>query len=311
MKKIIYFVLILFFVIVLLPTCIVLCTGKKTISSEITSNGPFVTVLKHDTGQTESYSLEKYLEGVVAAEMPASFHAEALKAQAVAARTFIYNRIISDSPDPDHPDAHVCTDSTHCKAFFSEEHLETKMGDGWYETYFPKIQASVIETCGEIVTYENEPIVAVFHSTGRGRTENAKDVWGGDLPYLKSVESSGDISSPKFTSTVEVAKTKVCETLGVTEAHVYGYERSEGGAVLTVNIGGYLFKGTDIRSYFDLKSANFEIEEKDDAFIFHVKGSGHGVGLSQYGANALAEAGSNYIDILTTYYTDVSLSKAW
>ena len=311
MKKITFSILIIFIATILLPTCIVLCLGKKPLTKKENAEGPVVSVYMHDTGDTVSFPLEKYLEGVVAAEMPASFHPEALKAQAVAARTFIYNRIFENVTDSDHPDAIVCTDSTHCKAWISEEKMHSGMGEGWYETYYPKIKASVTETSGEIVTYESEPIVAVFHSTGSGRTENAKDVWGGDLPYLKSVESAGDTSSPKFSSTAEIPKTKICEILGVTEARVYGYERSEGGAVLTVNIGGFLFRGTDIRAYFDLKSANFEIEETEESFIFHVKGSGHGVGLSQYGANAMAEEGNDYKKILTAYYTGVSISKAW
>ena len=311
MKKTLFFILVIFIITILLPTCIVLCFGTKDGPKTAVLNAPTVSVYMHDTGKTTSFPLETYLEGVVAAEMPASFHNEALKAQAVAARTYIYNRIYEGTADPDHPDAAVCTDSTHCKAWISEEKMKTDMGDGWYETYYPKIKSSIMETAGEIITYESEPIVAVFHSTGSGRTENAKDVWGGDLPYLKSVESPGDISSPKFSSVQEIPKTKICETLGISDPHVYGYERSEGGAVLTVNIGGYLFRGADIRSYFDLKSANFEIEETDEAFIFHVKGSGHGVGLSQYGANALAENGDDYKKILTAYYTDVSISKAW
>ncbi len=311
MKKILLFILMLFAVIILLPTFLVLCMAKKPQDAPLTASGPAVTVYYSDTGETKSIPLESYLPGVVAAEMPASFHAEALKAQAVAARTYIYNRMFTGATDDIHPSAHVCTDSTHCKAWISDEKMHTDLGENWYETYFPKIEAAVRDTCGEIVTYNSEPIVAVFHSTGSGRTENSADVWGGDLPYLKSVESAGDMLSPKFSSTVEVPKTEVCEKLGVSDAHVYEYTRSEGGAVLTVNIGGFLFRGVDIRSHFDLNAANFEIEETDDDFIFHVKGNGHGVGLSQYGANAMAENGSTYTDILTTYYTGVSLSKAW
>ncbi len=311
MKKILFFIAMLFAVIILLPTFLALCTAKKTQGMPPLASGPYVTVLHADTGETENIELESYLLGVIAAEMPASFHGEALKAQAVAARTYIYNRILSGTPDADHKNAHVCTDSTHCKAWLSDAALHKDMGEGWYEQYYPKIENAARETYGEIVTYESEPIVAVFHSTGSGRTENSADVWGGELPYLKSVESPGDTLSPKFSSTVEVSKTEVCDKLGITDAHVYEYVRSEGGAVLTVNIGGFLFRGVDIRSYFGLNAANFEIEETDDAFIFHVKGNGHGVGLSQYGANAMAENGSSYAEILTTYYTGVSLSKAW
>ncbi len=310
MKRFLLFLLFLFSIIILLPTFLVLCISKPN-PVENTVSAPFVSVLHAETGQVESANLEDYLLGVVAAEMPASFHAEALKAQAVAARTYIYNSMVAKEANSDHPQANVCTDSAHCKAWLSDAALRTDMGENWYTEHYPKIEAAVYETRGEIVTYNSEPIVAVFHSTGSGRTENSADVWGGDLPYLKSVESAGDAVSPKFTSTVEVPKTEICETLGVTDAQVYEYTRSEGGAVLTVNIGGFLFRGTDIRAYFDLNSANFEIEETDTHFIFHVKGNGHGVGMSQYGANFMAENGNSYTEILTTYYTGVTLSKAW
>lgn len=310
MKKLLLFILTLFCIIILLPTLLVLCFPMEK-AVKTPPGGPKAKVLHTDSGQVTEETLETYLIGVVAAEMPASFHAEALKAQAVAARTYIYNSMKTDGQDGDHPEADVCTDSSHCKAWFSDEALRTEMGEGWYETYYAKIADAVKSTEGEIVTYNDEPIVAVFHSTGSGRTENSADVWGGDLPYLKSVESAGDAESPKFSTTVTVPKTEVCETLGVPEATVGDYTRSEGGAVLTVNIGGFLFRGTDIRAYFDLNSANFEIEETETDFIFHVTGSGHGVGLSQYGANAMAGSGSNYAEILTTYYTDVTLSKAW
>ncbi len=310
MKKILLFLITLFCIIILLPTFLVLCFPKqKTEKTE--SGGPVARVLHADTGQVTEERVEPYLVGVVAAEMPASFHLEALKAQAVAARTYIYNRITSDEQDDDHPEADVCTDSSHCKAWLSDDALHTKMGESWYEVYYEKIATAVKSTKGEIVTYNNEPIVAVFHSTGSGRTENSADVWGGDLPYLKSVESAGDVESPNFSTSVTVSKREICETLGVTEATVADYTRSEGGAVLTVNIGGFLFRGADIRTYFHLNSANFEIEVTETDFVFHVKGSGHGVGLSQYGANAMAESGRGYAEILTTYYTDVLLSKAW
>lgn len=272
---------------------------------------PHVAVLHTDTQQVKNENIENYLIGVVAAEMPASFHEEALKAQAVAARTYIYSRLMSNNTNSSHPNAVVCTDSTHCKAWLSDEELHYKMGEKWYSKYYKKIKEAVEKTHGEIITYENEPIVAVFHSTSSGRTENSADVWGGELPYLKSVESPGDRTSPKFTSSVTVNKKNVCETLGITDAEVYEYQRSEGGAVMTVNIGGYLFKGNDIRNYFKLNSSNFEIEVTEADFIFHVKGNGHGVGMSQYGANDMAENGSTYIDILSRYYTDISFSKAW
>ncbi len=310
MKQLLYFLLILFFLLVILPTGIVLCLSPANPTSS-TSNAPTVLVQNAKSGQIEEHDLERYLVGVLAAEMPASFHEEALRAQATAARTYIYNKMQSDTKNSDHPNADVCTDSTHCKAWLSETDMQEKMGKDWYKNYYQKLCDCVSDTRGEIITYENQPIVAVFHSTGSGRTENSKDVWGGDLPYLKSVASEGDKSAPKFSSTVEVSKEDICKTLGVTDPHVYGDTRTEGGAVDTVNIGGFLFRGTDIRTYFDLNSANFTVEETENSFIFHVIGNGHGVGLSQYGANAMAESGSTYREILSTYYTDVSFETAW
>ena len=304
------YILLLFCLLILLPTFLSLCLLAPKDKKEGHSS-PLVSVWHADTEKLEKMPLEEYLIGVVAAEMPASFHEEALKAQAVAARTYIYNRMMSGEANPDHPAAAVCTDSAHCKAWLSDAALHTEMGENWYATYYPKISASVGNTHGEIVTYQNEPIVAVFHSAAGGRTENSADVWGGALPYLKSVESVGDSSSPRFLSTAEVPKAEICEALGISEATVGACTRSEGGAVQTVVLGGTSFRGTDIRTHFNLRSANFEIEETPESFIFHVKGSGHGVGLSQYGANFLAENGSSYVDILTTYYTDVALTKAW
>ena len=310
MKKIFLFIVSLFLILILLPSLIVLFLSKNEGEPKRLSS-PSVTVLFADTGQVETVDLEKYLTGVVAAEMPASFHAEALKSQAVAARTYIYNHMVTDTQNAEHPKAAVCTDSSHCKAWISEEKMHTELGETWYDTYYEKIQSAVKSTHGEILTYNDEPIVAVFHSTGSGRTESSKDVWGGDLPYLQSVESAGDTSSPKFSSTVEVSKETVCSTLGIRDAAIGEYMRSEGGSVLSVLLGGVPFRGTDLRARFGLNSANFTIEETADTFIFHVKGNGHGVGLSQYGANSMAENGHTYTEILTTYYTDVVLEKKW
>lgn len=314
MKKLLIIVIVLFCIMIILPTVLVICIpNSKTpkLVEKHTQKGPVVYVMHQDKDEIIPHTLEEYLIGVLAAEMPASFHKEALKAQAVAARTFIYNAMQSKENDTTHPGADICTDSSHCQAWLSDDDMMVKQGQEWYNTYYSKLTDAVQSTEGEIVTYNYEPIVAVFHSTASGRTENSEDVWGGSYPYLKSVESSGDDESPKFLSTVTVDKEEVCRVLGVTEAIACDVVRSEGGAVLTINIGGYLFKGSDIRSYFNLNSSNFEIEETENDFIFHVKGCGHGVGLSQYGANSLAKEGKTYQEILTTYYTDVNLTKAW
>ncbi len=265
-------------------------------------------------------NLEEYLVGVVAGEMPASFEREALKAQAVAARTYIINREKANNEESLqlHKGAAICTDASHCKAYVSVEQTKTNWQEQWEENY-AKMKSCVDETAGVIITYNNEPISAVFHSTSSGRTENAEDVWGGNVPYLKSVVSEGEELSPRYTSTVEVTLSEFQEKL---RQHypdiefskepanwVEGMERAESGSVKTIRICGKSFKGTELRTLFGLRSANFTLGMKGDLVVFQVTGNGHGVGMSQYGANYAASQGANYEEIIRKYYQGVSLEK--
>ena len=309
MKKITLYFILMFFILIILPTLLSLSFSDTPSHKE--DKKISVSVLHADTGEITIEPIERYLYGVVAAEMPASFHEEALRAQAVAARTYIYYKMKDPTSENDHKNADVCTDSTHCKAWKSDEMLKSEMGENWYSKEYPKIKNAVTSTQGEIMTYDEVPILAVFHSTGSGRTENAEDVWGGSLPYLKSVESPGDTLSPKFSSEVTVSKTELCEKLGIASPEIGEITRSQGGAVLSVSIGDKLFKGTDIRSAFLLNSANFEIEPVENNIVFHVKGNGHGVGMSQYGANAAANEGKTYHEILKSYYTGIEFENLY
>lgn len=306
MKKVLFYIIFMFITLVGIPL-VVAFFGPKP-ESGLKSGDIMITVLKTESNKIEEVPLEEYLKGVVAGEMPASFHTEALKAQAVAARTYILNKMVKPDPDSPHPKAIVCDDSTHCKAWMSDELITEKFGESWHTEYEPKILAAIEATKGEIMVYNGEPIVAVFHSTSSGRTENSADVWGGDYPYLKSVESPGDSESPKYATEVTVDRQTFTNTLGV-EPKIGEYTRSEGGSVMSLDIGGKLFRGADLRSMFRLNSADFTIEETADSFIFHVLGSGHGVGMSQYGANYLAKNGKSYQDILKAYYTGVEIKK--
>lgn len=260
---------------------------------------------------SETYNLEEYLFGVVAAEMPASFHEEALKAQAVAARTYIINRKINKNGD--HAED-VCTDSTHCKAYLSESEILKKHGEGWMNDNEEKIKNCIRETAGEIAVFSNEPIDAVFHSTGSGVTENAKDVWGGDVPYLVSVESPGDLKSPVYNSEVLVSfdefKRKIEDETG-TEISPYVGKilRNESGSVKQIDFGGVEFSGVKVREIFSLPSANFTVTAANNSFTFHCKGKGHGVGMSQYGAEYFAKQGMNYKDILKNYYKGIEIKN--
>ena len=260
----------------------------------------------------------QYLKEVVSAEMPASFEEEALKAQAVAARSYLVSRqnaYKASGTPPEHKGADICTDPTHCKAWISEEKRRESWGAD-ADKNWDRISRAVEETRGEVITYDGEVISAVFHSTSSGKTESSKDVWGGDRPYLVSVESYGDELSPKYKSKKEMSvkefeKTAKDNIAGVDfEKGIIGnIARSDAGGILTIEIGGVAVKGTEFRKIYDLRSTNVEITVNKDTVKFDVTGFGHGVGMSQYGANYLASQGKTYEEILKTYYTGVEIKK--
>ena len=223
------------------------------------------------------------------------------------------------APD-EHKDASVCTDYTHCCAYYSKEKLQEIHGEEWMKTYYEKIVSCVKETKGEIILYEGEPITASFHASSGGcRTENSGDVWSSDLPYLVSVESPGEDKREGYNTVVTVScddfKTKINEKYPDAalsddrNTWLGDITYTQGNSVNTIKIGNALIKGTQIRSLFDLKSACFEISMLDDKVTFNVHGSGHGVGMSQHGANIMANDGKEYVDILKWYYTGVEVKK--
>ena len=283
----------------------------KNIKNEIN-----IPIYFHKTNETHTLNIEEYLIGVVPAEMPPTFDIEALKAQAVAARTFIINK--SGTTDNAHKDAVVCTDSAHCKAYITEEEAKERWGIEWEKTYKNKIKKAISETCGEIVTYDDQPISAVFHSTSSGMTENSEDVWQEALPYLRSVVSEGEEESPRYTSNVKVTleefKSKLQKEFDdlILDENYDGWigniTFNESGSVKDIVIGNKKIKGTDIRKIFSLRSTNFKINI-DDAVSFDVIGNGHGVGMSQYGANHAAKNGYTYDKILKKYYSGTEIKK--
>ena len=280
-------------------------------------NETMITVMFHKTGEIKSVGLEEYLEGVVPAEMPPSFNFEALKAQAVAARTYIINR--QGVENEQHKNASVCTDSTHCKAYMTDDDARLKWGVEWDKTYKHKIERAVMETRGQIVTYNDEPISAVFHSTSSGKTENSEDVWQNPLPYLRSVVSEGEEKSPRYTSEVTVSCDEFKNKIRGLDSGVKfdknpqkwigNITYNESGSVKSISVGTGSFKGTQIRSAFSLRSSNFKIRIEDNNVYFSVIGNGHGVGMSQYGANYAAENGYTYEQILKKYYSGVELKN--
>lgn len=264
--------------------------------------------------KTETMNFEDYITGVVMAEMPASFEIEALKAQAVAARTYTIEKIKSAKKNAFHKGADICTDFSHCQAFVSNNDAKTKWGKD-YNKYLKKCQDAVNETIGMVAMYENKPIKAVFHAFAGGKTENASDVWGTDVSYLKSVESPGDKSAPKFKTEKELSLEEFKNILksetdvDFSENIVGKITYTEGGAVANAELGNKTFKGTKIRQLFSLRSACFEIENRGDSILFRVKGYGHGVGMSQYGANYYAKKGLKYDEILKKYYSGIDVVR--
>lgn len=310
MKQILSVYLVIAALILLVPLCFAgIPEGEK---NEGESALITIPVYRSAEGKTAEMDLEEYIKGVLPAEMPASFSPEALKAQAVAARTYAVYKHRKFTNDPtlaptEHPDASVCDNPSHCSAYLSGEEMAQRWGDEWMREYLPKTEAAVEETRGEIIVYGDEPILAAFHAASGGdRTENAADVWGGDLPYLQSVPTEGEELRREYETVVEVTADEVREKLG-TEPVFGEVTHTEGGSVKEITVGDKSFTGGELRSAFGLRSAVFSVETEDELVRFRVKGAGHGVGLSQYGANYYAVQGEDYVTILSRYYPGTHL----
>ena len=266
------------------------------------------------SGTVEEMTMEEYLRQVVAAEMPAAFEKEALCAQAAAARTYTAARMRSTSAR--HPDADVCTDSACCQAWMSAEEAAERWGEraGEYEA---RIAQAVRDTDGLVAVYEGEPIRAVFFSSSAGRTLPAVEVWGSEVPYLTGVESPEGEEVPHYRTEVAVSADELRESIcaGHPEADFSGAPESwlgkivpdSAGGVKSMSVAGVSVSGREMRSLFSLRSTHFTVTEQDGTFLFTVTGYGHGVGMSQYGANAMAKAGSTWREILCRYYTGVEI----
>jgi len=265
-------------------------------------------------GQTENISLSDYLVGVVAAEMPASFNIEALKAQTVAARTYALYKISQHS----HQSFDVCDDSGCCSAYFDIAELKERWGSD-YDKYIKKIRSAVAETDGLYLTWEDKPILAVFHSSSPGKTEKSENVWASSFPYLVSVESPETREQVKnLISTVTVSGENLKSTVleKYPNAFLAGDPRlwisfvcyTESGRVKSLRVGGVEMSGSDFRFLLGLRSAAFTFEYDGNSFVFSVAGYGHGVGMSQYGANILAGDGALFDEILANYYPGTRLS---
>ena len=289
-------------------------SAPRTDSEEYHDRQQTLRVLDGDT--VRDMTMEDYLLGVTAAEMPASFAEEALKAQAVSARTYTLYKLVSGGNHGDTAD--ICTDPTCCQAYISQETARSNWGEQ-ADALEEKIRTAVTDTDGETILYGGVPILAVFHSSSAGLTRAAGQVWQNDLPYLQPVDSpEASASIPNYYSRVDFSPETIREKLlaripaadlaGDQKTWLKNAVRDSAGSVETVEVGGVAVKGSTVRAALGLRSACFEWELQDGRFVFYVTGHGHGVGLSQYGANAMAEAGADYKTILTHYYTGVTVA---
>ena len=273
-----------------------------------------ISVFRSLTNTTEKMDMFEYVCGSVAAEMPLAYHEEALKAQAIAC----YTNALRSKTEKGKADNHITDDSTIDQGYIDSSQRKEKWGSD-FEKYESKLHEVVKSVENEALFYNNELCVAAFHAISGGNTEDAENIWGSSVPYLKSVPSNGDKLSPQYTSSVvftkedfiDIAKKErlIDKTPKSLENIIEIKETSSSGTVLSVTVNGKKFTGEQIRKVFSLRSPVFTIKTTADTVTFSVCGYGHGVGMSQYGADYLAKQGNSYKEILTHYYTGAEIKS--
>lgn len=299
-----FFAVALFFIMLLAP----LGASKGEImlppvgdgEAEFTAEDGFK--IKTEAGVV-TLSAVDYICGVVAAEMPALYEPEALKAQTVAAYTYAYKKREAAAENEYH-----LTDSPLTDQCYQDEAARREKWGEKFDEYESKIKAAVSEVCGQLITFGGEPIFAAYHAMSSGKTESAVNVWGGEVPYLCGVDSAADMQAENYKTEVVFTPDELMQRLSleglpqnITE-WVIESEKSEAGTVLRFSLCGNEFKGSDVREKLSLRSSNFDVNYTDGGYLFTVYGSGHGVGMSQNGANAMAKEGKTYSEILLWYY---------
>ena len=276
---------------------------EDIVKEEVIDNNIYVNV-RRNNGNIEKYELEEYIIGVVGAEMPASFNKEALKAQSVVARTYALKSIKNNKQ--------LTTDNSTQN--FKDNNELKKMWGSSYNTYYNKIKSAVLETKGLYLSYNNDYADAVYHSTSNGNTEDAVYVWGNSVPYLKSVSSEYDNTNKNYNSIITLTYNEISTKLknsidSNTKFNIIS--RTSGNRVKEIEINGTTYSGVEFRKLLNLRSADFSIENNGANVVISTNGYGHGVGMSQYGANGMANNGSSYRDILLHYYTGVSIKNIY
>lgn len=340
MKKLFIYFLIFIFICFIIPAICTKTTSKETVSKEVTlenktqnisnineniqqDNKQYnytkygtIKLLHIANNQIEEVPIDEYLYNVVSAEMPANFEIEALKAQAVVARTYTIYQIINNGNK--HENANICDSSKCCQAWISKQDRLNRWEESVREQNWKRIEEVVNKTKGEIITYNNQPINAFFHSNSGGTTEMPVNVWGGTgYPYLQSVQTSGEEGYTQYASEVEISNNDILKKLQQKypnikidlkkEDDIKILDYTNSGRVRTIKFGNTEISGVEARTIFELKSANFEIIKSPNSIKFKVKGYGHGVGMSQTGADSLAKNGSNYKEIIKHFYSNVEI----
>ncbi len=327
MKKILIYIVFLILLCFLIPilftkrnTVKQVATTEKEVVQEVEEKYDYgkynkIKLLHTKTGEVEELDLDTYLLGVVSGEMPAHFEEEALKAQAVVARTYTLYKITNGSK---HENADVCDSAECCQAWITKEYRLSRWEEDVRESNWAKIEKVVNSTKGKIITYDGKPINAFFHSNSGGSTDTATAVWGGtNYPYLQAVQTSGEDAYDQYNSEVSVNKEEFISKIKKyhsdfkidfnKEDQIQILEYTEGNRIKNVKIGNLNLSGVEVRTIFGLRSANFQINIEGDNVKFKVTGYGHGVGMSQTGADSLAKQGKNYEEIIKHYYTGVKI----
>ena len=279
---------------------------------------PSIKVYTSDNKETD-IPLDEYLCGAVAFQMPLNYEDEAIKAQSICIYTYYLYKLKNNTPDEKHPSCPVCADSSHCRGYRSKEELKTELGEAKFNKEYPRLQNLIRQVLYEAILFDSEPINAVFHAISSGRTESAADVWGQDIQYLRSVDSNVDTSARDYLTTViipaETFKNKFKNAndkmnfSSNADSWIEDILLTDAGGIKSVRVGGVLISGNEFRKTLSLRSTNIVYILEDNEFTFNIKGYGHCVGLSQYGANKYAEQGMKYSDILKKYYSGVEIKQ--
>ncbi len=329
-KMLLLFTTIFFLIVIVIPVVFVmalqgdeekqadeqspsLTQSDKVIDPKEIEDQIMISVYRTQMKKVEQIPIEEYVEGVVAAEMPADFEQEALKAQAIAARTYIIRRL-AEKDFSDVPAEGVVTDTVQHQVFLDDAQRREKWG-GDYEWKTRKIREAVVATTGQVITYNGKPINATFFSTSNGYTENSEEYWQQEIPYLRSVEVPWDRESPLYqqvtTLSVETFRKKLGVPLTVEASTGSAWsqvlDRSTGKRIARIKVGDRVFTGREIREKLNLPSSHFSWKIENGMVIITTFGYGHGVGMSQWGANGMARDGKTVEEIISYFYRGVEI----